>query len=88
MTNINYTFFRSNQWQFTLASPFDLTGYTPYCTAERDGARINAVTQKVGDNITVTFNDTNVSPGLWRYDVEVNNGTDNLTLQRGDIEVI
>jgi hypothetical protein len=88
MKSINYTFFQNNQWQFTIEADFSLAGFTAYCSAEREDAKINSTTSIVGNIITVTFNSTNVQKGIWKYDVEVNNGTDNFTLQRGEIQVL
>lgn len=87
MINQNYQFFKNNQWQFTVPAS-DIAGFTAFCTAKKDDDKINATCTIVGGTITVTFTNTDVAKGNWKYDVEANNGTDNFTFQRGVITVL
>lgn len=88
MISQNYNFFPSNQWQFTVVAPFNLAGYTAYCTAKKDNDKIQATTSIVGSTVTVTFSDTDVRKGVWFYDVEVFTFGTNITIQRGAIQVL
>ena len=81
---------QSTTWQFDVNSNIDLTSFTPYCTAKFENSVLVGVATVITPNtIRVVFESTALAKkGIYKYDVEINNGVDNYTIQKGDIIVL